>query len=61
MSKAVEYTKDEFNEFERLVKLSESWNQMDRISSRFTMPKFIEKHGRAKCDAMFKVLNQGSE
>ena len=58
MSDEIKYTQGEFDKFERLVLLSKSWNQMDRISSRFDMLKFTEKHGKAKCDAMFKVLNQ---
>lgn len=51
------YTQEEFNEFEELVKLSGSHDQLDRIHSRMRMPKFIERVGKAKCDEMWAVLN----
>lgn len=54
--KEIEYTEEDLNEFRNLVELGESKNQMDRINSRLKMPAFIEKHGKEKCDAMFKVL-----
>lgn len=50
------FTKKELDEFRRLVEMAESPVQMDRINSRLEQPKFIEKHGREKCDLMFKVL-----
>ena len=50
------YTKKELNEFRRLVEMGESQHQMARIESRLQMPKFIERVGRDKCDAMFEVL-----
>jgi hypothetical protein len=55
MSK-VKYTKKELAEFRRLVRKAESQRQMDRIEARLEQPKFIEKHGREKCDAMFEEL-----
>ena len=54
----MKYTDEELNEFRRLVELSESINQMDRIESRLEMPRFIERVGRDKCDAMFEVLKK---
>lgn len=55
------YTTDELDEFRRLVEQAESRDQMDRIKSRLDMPKFIERVGREKCDAMFAVLKAEHE
>jgi len=54
----IEYTKEELDEFRRLVELGESIQQMDRINSRLRMPKFIERVGRDKCEEMFEVLKR---
>jgi hypothetical protein len=58
MSEPIEYTQKELKEFRRLVELGESLQQMDRIESRLEMPKFIERVGREKCDAMFEQLKR---
>ncbi len=50
------YTTEELDEFRRLVVSGESRHQLDRIHARLDMPKFIERVGRDKCDAMFEVL-----
>lgn len=50
------WTANELLEFERLVDLAGSRNQMDRITSRVEMPAFIEKHGKPKCDSMWAHL-----
>ncbi len=52
------YTEQELDEFRDLVEAGESQSQTERIRSRMDMPKFIEKVGREKCDAMFEVLKQ---
>jgi hypothetical protein len=52
------YTEADLREFRRLVLMTESRNQMSRINARFEMPKFIEKHGKEKCDAMFEILKK---
>jgi len=52
----VKYTKDELDEFRRLVEKGESIDQLDRIQSRLAMPHFVERVGREKCNEMFKVL-----
>lgn len=52
----ITWTPEELAEFDRLIDLTSSRNQMDRIHARFEMPKFIEKHGKAKCDAMWAHL-----
>jgi hypothetical protein len=55
---AVEYTQEELNEFRDLVEAGESLHQLERIRSRLAMPKFIDRVGRDKCDAMFEVLKR---
>lgn len=50
------YTDGELSEFRDLVEAGESPQQLERIRSRLDMPRFIERVGREKCDAMFKVL-----
>jgi hypothetical protein len=52
------FTDAELNEFRDLVEKGESLQQLDRIESRLEMPKFIERVGREKCDAMFEVLKR---
>lgn len=51
-----QYTKQEMDEFRDIVECGQSQNQMARIESRLDMQKFVAKHGKEKCDAMFKVL-----
>lgn len=48
-----EYTNDEFNEFNLLSLLCSSRNQVQRIDGRMKLGRFVEKHGKAKCDAMW--------
>lgn len=55
MSK-VNYTEEELNEFRELVDLLGSCCNSDRITGRIRMPKFVEEHGKEKCDAMFMVI-----
>jgi hypothetical protein len=51
-----EYSKEELDEFRDLVEAGESHHQMERLRSRLDMPKFIDRVGRDKCEAMFEVL-----
>lgn len=51
----MEYSKEEYRRFVRLVRMSGSHQQMDRITSRLEMPKLIKELGREKCDAMWVV------
>ena len=55
-SKKKPYTKAEYKEFSRLVRLAESSRQIDRIKARLEQPKFIERVGKEKCDLMFEAL-----
>ena len=50
------YTAEELDEFRDLVEAGESQNQLERIRSRLDLPKFVERAGREKCNAMFEVL-----
>ena len=52
------YTKDELKEFDRLTNELSSHNQVARIGARMDIKKFIEKHGKEKCDAMFAELQK---
>ncbi len=52
------YTEADLREFRKLVQGVESLNQLTRIAARLDMPKFIEKHGKEKCDAMFEILKK---
>ena len=56
-----DYSKQELDEFRDLVEAGESLHQMERLRSRLDMPKFIERVGRDKCNAMFEVLKDESE
>ena len=49
------FTKQEYSRFVRLVRMSGSHNQMDRITSRLEMPKLVKELGREKCEAMWEV------
>lgn len=49
----IEYTKEELSEFDKLVSMTESRNQVTRINGRFGLTKFIADHGKEKCDAMW--------
>ena len=51
----MEYTKQEYSRFVRLVRMSGSHDQMDRITSRLEMPKLVEELGQEKCQAMWEV------
>jgi hypothetical protein len=50
------WTPEELAEFDKLTWDVSSLNQLTRISGRLAMMKFVEKHGKDKCDAMWKVL-----
>lgn len=52
------WTKEELKEFDTLIDDVSSRDQMRRISGRIEMNKFVEKHGKEKCDAMFAHLEK---
>lgn len=54
---AVTWTDEELREFDMLVDMVSSRNQLERISGRLAMLKFVDEHGKEKCDAMFAYLN----
>lgn len=51
----MEYTKEEYTRFVRLVRMSGSCQLRERISARQGMGKLIRELGREKCDAMWEV------
>ena len=53
---APHWTPAELDTFNRLVRLTGSLRQMDRINGRIDMKNFVTKHGKEKCDAMFAEL-----
>jgi hypothetical protein len=52
----ITWTAEELAEFDRLVEMASSQRQMERLHARLNMPKFIAKHGKEKCDAMWAHL-----
>lgn len=52
----MKWTKAEITKFDDLVEEVSSRDQVTRVSGRFAMGKFIDAHGKDKCDAMFKHL-----
>lgn len=57
----MEYTKQEYSRFARLVRMSGSHNQMDRITSRLEMPKLVKELGQEKCQAMWDDLEANGD
>lgn len=58
---AIEWTKDEIKEFDRLCDATGSRDQVRRIAARLDMDSFISKHGKEKCDAMWAHLESGGK
>lgn len=58
MTAAAAWTKEELKAFEKLVDGTSSRNQVTRISARLDMRKFVEQHGKEKCDAMFAEITK---
>lgn len=54
------FTRKQFTEFFRLVNMSGSPHQMDRINSRLEMPNFIKENGRETCNAMWELISGGT-
>ena len=52
------YTDAELRRFDLLTLKLSSPNQLHRIEARMTIKKYIEEHGKEKCDAMFEVLKR---
>lgn len=52
------YTPEELSEFDLLLTMTESQNQLTRIEGRGRLKKFIEKHSKEKCDVMFAKLTE---
>ena len=54
----IQYSTAELIEFDRLCENAGSRDQVTRITARLTMRKFVEQHGKPKCDAMYAELNR---
>jgi len=54
----INYTQEELIEFDRLVTQSElkGFDNYRRNMGRMRLAKFIEKHGKEKCDAMWEII-----
>ncbi len=56
MPETTSFTVEELAEFDRLTLLNSSPLQLERIRGRLALRHFIEKHGLAKCDEMWKAI-----
>lgn len=52
------WTPEELFEFDALIDMVDSHDQLERISGRIRMNGFVAKHGKEKCDAMFAYLTK---
>lgn len=52
------YTAAELKQFDRLTMKLSSRDQLARIEARMAIKRYIEEHGKEKCDAMFAVLKR---
>ena len=50
------WTEEEIMEFDRLVDKVSSWDQATRSCARMEMNRFVNEHGKEKCDAMWAYL-----
>jgi hypothetical protein len=50
---SVMFTEEEFNEFDRITLEESSRDQATRSAARLKLEQFKQKHGKAKCDAMW--------
>ena len=58
---SITWTPEELAEFDLLTWMVSSRDQTDRIRGRLDMDKFVEKHGKEKCDAMFAHLTKSEK
>jgi len=52
------YTDAELRRFNLITLKLSSRTQLHRIEARMEIRRFIEEHGKEKCDAMFEVLKR---
>lgn len=55
------WSDDEISTFDRLIDKTGSHDQVERIVGRMELRKFVEQHGKEKCDAMFAHLESKRE
>ena len=58
---SVSWTREDIERFDQLIDETGSSNQVKRINGRLDMNKFIAKHGKEKCDAMWNHLENGGK
>ena len=56
MKKKTKYTDKDLKEFDRLVSLMDSQNQMDRIHGRLTFYRWKEKFTEETIDQMWQII-----
>lgn len=56
--KKLPFTQREFDRFDYLTDKCCSKNQMRRIEGRLALTKFIDVHGKEKCDLMWTELRR---
>jgi hypothetical protein len=54
----ITWTEEELAEFDELVDMVSDRHQATRIAGRLDMGKFVNEHGKAKCDAMWAHLQK---
>jgi hypothetical protein len=56
--KKIKFTRKELEEFDDLVTQSElkGFDNYARNIGRLRLNAFVEKHGKAKCDAMWEII-----
>lgn len=54
----ITFTEDELAEFNARTWDQDSRNQVTRISGRLGIRELIQRHGRAKCDAMWAEIKR---
>lgn len=52
------YTKKDLEEFDQIVSMLDSQNQMDRIQGRIDLPKFEQKFTEKIMKQMWKVIKE---
>lgn len=53
------WTAEEFEKFKELCRYAAGDIVAENAYAAYHMPAFIEKHGKAKCDAMFAEIKKG--
>jgi hypothetical protein len=52
------YSRDDIVRFEALILASHSTTAKVRLRARATLARFVNEHGKAKCDLMMEALSK---